>query len=61
MRSVATIGSVSKREDASYEGERVGCDQRSRTSGPRRFYANLGRLAGHTDPDVYALTWNPQE
>jgi len=29
--------------------------------GPRTIYANLGRPAGQTDPDVYALIWNPQD
>ena len=29
--------------------------------GPRILYANLGRPAGQTDPDVFALIWNPQE
>jgi uncharacterized protein (DUF736 family) len=29
--------------------------------GPKALYANLGRAAGQTDPDVYALIWNPQD
>ena len=29
--------------------------------GPRTLYANLGRAAGQTDPDMYALIWNPQD
>jgi len=29
--------------------------------GGKTLYANLGRAAGQTDPDVYALIWNPQE
>jgi len=29
--------------------------------GPKTLYANLGRAAGQTDPDVFALIWNPQE
>jgi len=28
--------------------------------GSRTLYANLGRPAGLTDPDVYALIWSPQ-
>ena len=27
----------------------------------RTLYANLGRAAGQTDPDVFALIWNPQD
>ena len=29
--------------------------------GPRRLYANLGKLAGQDDDDVFALIWNPAE
>lgn len=29
--------------------------------GPKTLYANLGRAAGQTDPDVFALIWNPQD
>ena len=29
--------------------------------GSKTLYANLGRAAGQTDPDVYALIWNPQD
>jgi uncharacterized protein (DUF736 family) len=29
--------------------------------GSRTLYANLGRAAGQSDPDVYALIWSPQE
>ncbi len=29
--------------------------------GARTLYANLGRAAGQTDPDVFALIWNPQD
>ena len=29
--------------------------------GAKTFYANLGRAAGQTDPDVFALIWNPQD
>ncbi len=30
--------------------------------GAKTLYANLGRAAGQTDPDVvYALIWNPQD
>ena len=29
--------------------------------GSRTLYANLGRAAGQTDPDVFALIWNPQD
>jgi uncharacterized protein (DUF736 family) len=28
--------------------------------GSNTLYANLGRAAGQTDPDIYALIWNPQ-
>ena len=28
---------------------------------PRIVYANLRRPAGQSDPDVFALIWNPQE
>jgi uncharacterized protein (DUF736 family) len=107
---MATIGSVTKREDGHYEGElrtlsvraeisivpvtdkgspnqpdyRVlsggievgaGWHRTGQTSGKeyvslsisapelggRTIYANLGRAAGQTDPDVYALIWNPQD
>jgi uncharacterized protein (DUF736 family) len=107
---MATIGSVTKREDGSYEGElrtltiraeisivpvgdkasanqpdyRVlsqgielgaGWNRTGQTSGkeyvslsisapelgPRTLYANLGRAAGQTDPDVFALIWNAQD
>jgi uncharacterized protein (DUF736 family) len=107
---MATIGSVTKREDGSYEGElktlsvraeisilpvgdksspnqpdyRVvsqgieiggGWNRTGQTSGKeyvslsisapelgaRTLYANLGRAAGQSDPDVYALIWNPQD
>lgn len=27
--------------------------------GPGKVYANLGRAAGQTDPDVMAILWNP--
>ena len=27
--------------------------------GPRRLYANLGRAAGQTDDDTFAVIWNP--
>jgi uncharacterized protein (DUF736 family) len=27
--------------------------------GPKAVYANLGRLAGAEDPDLFALIWNP--
>ncbi len=29
--------------------------------GPRRIYANLGRMAGQDDDDVFALIWNPND
>lgn len=29
--------------------------------GAKTLYANLGRQAGQSDADVYALIWNPQE
>jgi uncharacterized protein (DUF736 family) len=29
--------------------------------GARTLYANLGRAAGQTDENVYALIWNPQD
>jgi uncharacterized protein (DUF736 family) len=29
--------------------------------GSKTLYANLGRAAGQTDPNVYALIWNPQQ
>ena len=29
--------------------------------GARTLYANLGRAAAQSDPDVYALIWNPQD
>jgi uncharacterized protein (DUF736 family) len=107
---MATIGSVTKRDDGRYEGElrtltiradiailpvadkasanqpdyRVlsqgieigaGWLRKGQTSGKEyvslsisapelgshTLYANLGRAAGQTDPDVYALIWNPQE
>jgi len=29
--------------------------------GSKTLYANLGRAAGQTDTDVYALIWNPQD
>jgi uncharacterized protein (DUF736 family) len=29
--------------------------------GSKTLYANLGRAAGHSDPNVYALIWNPQD
>jgi uncharacterized protein (DUF736 family) len=107
---VGTIGSVTKREDGSYEGELKTLSLRAEISilpvtdkslpnhpdyrvisqgieigagwirtgqisgkeyvslaisvpelGPKTLYANLGRPAGHTDPDVYALIWNSQE
>jgi len=107
---MATIGSVTKREDGSYEGELKTLSVRAaitvlpvgdkaspsqpdyrvisqgieigagwiRTGqlsgkeyvslsisapelGSKTLYANLGRAAGQTDPDVYALIWNPQD
>ena len=107
---MATIGSVTKREDGRYEGElktltvraaitllpvgnkaspsqpdyRVvsegteigaGWIRTGQTSGKEyislsisapelgahTLYANLGRAAGQTDPDVFALIWNPQD
>ena len=107
---MATIGSVTKREDGRYEGELKTLSVRAeiqivpvgdksasaqpdyrvlsqgieigagwiRTGqisgkeyvalsiaapelGTRTLYANLGRAAGQTDPDVYALIWNPQD
>ena len=107
---MATIGSVTKREDGRYEGELktlsvradivilpVG-DKASASQpdyrvmsqgieigagwtrigqmsgkeyvslsisapelGSKTLYANLGRAAGQTDPDIYALIWNPQD
>ena len=106
---MATIGTVTKREDGRYEGElhtlslrafitihpvektlpnqpdfRVmsegieigaGWIRKGQTSGrdyislslaapefgAKTLYANLGRAAGQTDPDVYALIWSPQD
>ena len=107
---MATIGSVSKREDGRYEGELKTLSVRAEISilpvsdktspnqpdyrvlsqgteigagwirtgqisgkeyvslsisvpelGSKTLYANLGRAAGQTDPDLYALIWNPQE
>ena len=107
---MATIGSVTKREDGRYEGElktlsvradiqivpvsdKSGASQPDyrvlsqgieigagwiRTGqisgkeyvalsiaapelGTRTLYANLGRAAGQSDPDVFALIWNPQD
>lgn len=29
--------------------------------GSKTLYANLGRAAGQSDPDVYALIWSPQD
>ena len=107
---MATIGSVTKREDGRYEGELKTLSVRAditilpvgdkaspsqpdfrvvsqgieigagwiRTGqssgkeyislsisapelGSNTLYANLGRAAGQTDPDVYALIWSPQD
>jgi uncharacterized protein (DUF736 family) len=107
---MATIGSVTKRDDGRYEGELKTLSTRTeivilpvtdkvapnqpdyrvlagdieigagwlrtgQTSGreyvslsiaapefgARTLYANLGRAAGQTDPDVYALIWSPQD
>jgi uncharacterized protein (DUF736 family) len=107
---MATIGSVTKRDDGRYEGELKTLSTRAeivilpvtdksspnqpdyrvmaqgieigagwlrmgQTSGKeyvslsiaapefgaRTLYANLGRAAGQTDPDVYALIWSPQD
>ncbi len=107
---MATIGSVTKREDGRYEGEirtlsvraeivvlptgdKLASNQPDyrvlsqgieigagwiRTGqisgkeyvalsiaapelGSKTLYANLGRAAGQTDPDVFALIWNPQD
>jgi uncharacterized protein (DUF736 family) len=107
---MATIGSVTKREDGRYEGELKTLSVRADISilpvgdkaspsqpdyrvvsqgieigagwirtgqmsgkeyvslsisapelGSNTLYANLGRAAGQTDPDVYALIWNPQD
>jgi uncharacterized protein (DUF736 family) len=107
---MATIGTVTKRDDGSYEGElqtlslrtditilpvldkmmpnqpdfRVvaqgieigaGWIRKGQTSGKdyvslsiaapefgaKTLYANLGRSAGQSDPDVYALIWSPQD
>ena len=107
---MATIGSVTKREDGRYEGElrtlsvradivlipvgekgaesqpdyrvlsqgvEIGAAwlRRGQMSGKeyvslsisapelgsKTLYANLGRAAGQTDPDIYALIWNPQD
>jgi len=107
---MATIGSVTKREDGRYEGELKTLSLRADISivpvtdktspnqpdyrvlsqdaeigagwnrtgqisgkdyvslsisvpelGAKTLYANLGRAAGQTDPDLYALIWNPQE
>ena len=107
---MATIGSVTKREDGRYEGElrtlsvradivlipageksaesqpdyrvlsqgvEIGAAwlRRSQMSGKeyvslsisapelgsKTLYANLGRAAGQSDPNVYALIWNPQD
>lgn len=107
---MATIGSVTKREDGHYEGELKTLSVRAEIQivpvhdkssaaqpdyrvlsqgieigagwirigqisgkeyvalsiaapelGSRTLYANLGRAAGQTDPDVLALIWNPQD
>ena len=107
---MATIGSVTKREDGRYEGELKTLSVRAEIAilpvgeksspnqpdfrvvsedieigagwirtgqisgkeyvslsisapefGSRTLYTNLGRAAGQSDPDVYALIWNPQE
>ena len=107
---MATIGSVTKREDGRYEGELKTLSVRAEITilpvldkaspnqpdfrvlsqgtevgagwirtgqisgkeyvslslcvpelGPKTLYANLGRAAGQTDSDIYALIWNPQE
>jgi len=107
---MATIGSVTKREDGRYEGELKTLSVRAEIAilpvgdkvsqnqpdfrvlsqgieigagwirtgqisgkeyvslsisapelGSKTLYANLGRAAGQTDPDVYALIWNPQD
>jgi uncharacterized protein (DUF736 family) len=107
---MATIGSVTKREDGRYEGELrtlsvradivlIPVGEKSAESQPdyrvlsqgveigaawlrrgqmsgkeyvslsisapelgsKTLYANLGRAASQTDPNVYALIWNPQD
>ncbi len=106
---MATIGTVTKREDGRYEGElrtlsiraeivivpvtnkssdtqpdfRVmsqgieigaGWQRTGQSSGKpyvslsvaapefgKTLYANLGRAAAQSDPDVYALIWSPQD
>jgi uncharacterized protein (DUF736 family) len=107
---MATIGSVTKRDDGRYEGELKTLSVRAEITivpvgekaspnqpdfrvmsqnievgagwirtgqisgkeyvslsisvpelGSKTLYANLGRAAGQTDPDVYALIWNPQD
>ena len=107
---MATIGSVTKREDGRYEGELrtlsvradvvlIPVGEKSAESQPdyrvlsqgveigaawlrrgqmsgkeyvslsisapelgsKTLYANLGRAAGQSDPNVYALIWNPQD
>jgi uncharacterized protein (DUF736 family) len=107
---MATIGSVTKRDDGRYEGELKTLSVRAEIAilpvgdkaspnqpdyrvmsqgievgagwirtgqisgkeyvalsiaapelGSKTLYANLGRAAGQTDPDVYALIWNPQD
>ena len=107
---MATIGTVTKRDDGRYEGElrtltlradiailpvgdkmadnqpdyRVGSQgievgagwtKKGNTSGKeyvslsiaapefgsKTLYANLGRAAGQSDPNIYALIWSPQD
>ena len=107
---MATIGSVTKREDGRYEGELrtlsvradivlIPAGEKSAESQPdyrvlsqgveigaawlrrgqmsgkeyvslsisapelgsKTLYANLGRAAGQSDPNVFALIWNPQD
>jgi transposase len=46
-----TLGQMSGKESLSISAPELGS---------KTLYANLGRAAGETNPNVYALIWNPR-
>ncbi|HEY5238288.1 MAG TPA: DUF736 family protein, partial [Rhizomicrobium sp.] len=57
----AEVGAGWTRKSESTGNEYVSLSLADPSFGPKKLYANLGRLAGQTNDDTLAIIWNPRD
>ncbi|HEY5237189.1 MAG TPA: DUF736 domain-containing protein [Rhizomicrobium sp.] len=57
----ADVGAGWTRKSESTGNEYVSLSLADPSFGPKKLYANLGRLAGQTNDDTLAIIWNPRD